>query len=85
MGCYCHPAGKICFEGGLIGVAGLGGGEFAGYFGHDVAVWRGVAGGVVETGGLDEEHFGAVFEEALEAGCPCCVGICLCKVSKSGD
>lgn len=65
-----EPAREVGFEGGLVGVAGFGGGEFACDFGHDLAAWGGVAGGLVLAGGLDEEDFGAVVEEAGEAVAP---------------
>ena len=65
-----EPAGEVGFEGRLVRVAGLWGGELARHFRHDHAAGGGLLGGVVQAGGLDEEDAGAVVDEAGEAGAP---------------
>ena len=65
-----EPARQVGFEGGLVRVAGLWGGELARDFGHDHAVGRGLRRRRVQTSALDEEDTGAVVDKAREARTP---------------
>ena len=79
---HSHPASQVGFEGRLILVTGLRGGELAGDFGHDLAVGRSVAGRIVETSGLHEEDLRTVVEETLQTTFPGSISIGLLDVSK---